>query len=75
MGDYGLSVGPGKDGWYWKSVSIGKYQRVYGFRYQRQLQTPVKAIALFKGKNEVDEECLNELEELLNYVNFEFNKI
>jgi hypothetical protein len=52
-----------------------KYQKVYGFRYQRQLQTLVKAIALLKGKDQVDEECLDELEELLNYINFEFNKI
>ena len=52
-----------------------KYQKVYGFRYQKQLQTLVKAIALFKGQDEVDDECLDELEELLNYINFEFNKI
>ena len=52
-----------------------KYQKVYGFRYQRQLQTLVKAIALFKGKDEVDEECLDELQELSNHINFEFNRI
>jgi len=52
-----------------------KYQKVYGFRYQRQLQTLVKAIALFKENEEVNEECLDELEELLNYINFESNKI
>jgi hypothetical protein len=52
-----------------------KYQKVYGFRYQRQLQTLVKAIALFKGRDEVDEECLDELEEVANYINFQSNKI
>lgn len=52
-----------------------KYQKVYGFRYQRQLQTLVKAIALLKSKDEVDKECLDELEVLTNYINFEFNKI
>lgn len=52
-----------------------KYQKVYGFRYQRQLQTLVKAIALLKGKDEVDKECLDELEEVANYINFQFNKI
>lgn len=52
-----------------------KYQKVYGFRYQRQLQTMVKAMALLKKKTKVDEECIDELEELANYINFEFNKV
>jgi len=57
------------------AAAHSEYQKVYGFRYQRQLQTLAKAIALLGDKDEVDEECLDELEELLNYINFEFNKI
>ena len=52
-----------------------RYQRVYGFRYQRQLQALAKALALLEGKDEVDKECLDELENLASYLNFQFNRI
>jgi hypothetical protein len=52
-----------------------EYQKVYGFRYQKQLQTLAKAIALLKNKDEVDEECIDDLKELTNFINFEFTKI
>jgi hypothetical protein len=52
-----------------------QYQKVYGFRYQKQLQTLAKAIALINGKEEVDKECMDELGELANFINFDFNKI
>ena len=55
--------------------AYSKYQKVYGFRYQRQLQTLAKAIALRKGKDKVDEKCIAKLEELLIYINFDYNKI
>jgi hypothetical protein len=50
-------------------------QRLYGFRYQMQLQTFVKAIALLEGKEKVDRECIAEMERLLEFINVEFNKI
>jgi hypothetical protein len=52
-----------------------EYQKVYGFRYQKQLQTFAKAIALLDGKDEVDDECIEELERLSEYINFDLNKI
>lgn len=52
-----------------------QYQKVYGFRYQRQLQTLAKAIALLDDKAEVDRECIHELERLVNFINFDQNKI
>lgn len=52
-----------------------QYQKVYGFRYQRQLQTFVKAIALLEGKQQVDDQCIQELGRLANFINFNFSKI
>lgn len=52
-----------------------QYQQVYGFRYQRQLQTLAKAIALLEGKDEVDKQCIQELARLANHINLNFNKI
>jgi hypothetical protein len=52
-----------------------QYQKVYGFRYQKQLQTLAKAIALANEKEEVDKDCMDELGELANFINFEFNRI
>jgi hypothetical protein len=52
-----------------------EYKKVYGFRYQKQLQTLVKAIALFDGKLEVDRECIHEFERLSTFINFDLNKI
>ena len=52
-----------------------EYNRVYGFRYQKQLQTFAKAIALLKGKDEVDDDCIRRLGRLANYINFELTKI
>jgi hypothetical protein len=57
------------------AASHSQFQQIYGFRYQRQLQTLVKALALLKGKNEVDDECIKELEKLADYINLDFNKI
>jgi hypothetical protein len=57
------------------AAAHSEYQRVYGFRYQKQLQTFAKAIALLKDKDEVDEECIHKLGELSKYINFEQNKI
>jgi hypothetical protein len=51
------------------------YQKVYGFRYQRQLQALAKAIALVKGKKEVDRECIRELGKLSNFINLDSNRI
>jgi hypothetical protein len=52
-----------------------QYQRLYGFRYQRQLQTLVKAIALLEGKYSVDDDCIQELGRLANFINLNFSKI
>jgi hypothetical protein len=52
-----------------------QYQKVYGFRYQRQLQTFAKAIALLQGKEEVDDQCIQELGRLANFINLNFSKI
>jgi hypothetical protein len=52
-----------------------QYQGVYGFRYQRQLQTLAKAIALMEGKNEVDYPCIQELGRLANFINLNQTKI
>lgn len=52
-----------------------KYQQVYGFRYQKQLQTFAKALALMDGKDEVDDQTIQELGRLANYVNLNFSKI
>jgi hypothetical protein len=57
------------------AVQQSDIHNIYGFRYQMQLQTFVKAIALLEGKNKVDQECIDELERLLEYINLEFNKI
>ena len=51
------------------------YQKLYGFRYQKQLQTFVKAIALMEGKEEVDDWCVQELGRLANFINLQFNNI
>lgn len=50
-------------------------QRLYGFRYQMQLQTFVKAIALLENKEKVDRQCIKELKRLLDFINLECNKI
>jgi len=52
-----------------------QHQKVYGFRYQRQLQTFVKAIAQLDGKEEVDNQCIQELGRLANFINLNFYKI
>lgn len=55
--------------------SHSKFQKIYGFRYQRQLQTLAKALAFLECKKEVDEDCINELMRLAHYINLDFNKI
>lgn len=59
------------------AVSLAKDSRckVYGFRYLKQLQTLAKAIALLKGKDTVDEECLDALIAASEFINYEFTKI
>ena len=52
-----------------------QHQKIYGFRYQRQLQGLAKSIALVEGKDMVDEECITELGRLSNYINLNFTKI
>lgn len=52
-----------------------KFYKLYGFRYQRQLQTLAKAIALCAEKNEVDDECIQKLEEMLDFINLNFTRI
>jgi hypothetical protein len=57
------------------AAANSKYQKLYGFRYQRQLQTFAKALALVEGKSEVDDQCIQELGRLADYINLNFSKI
>jgi hypothetical protein len=57
------------------AAAHSQYQQVYGFRYQRQLQTFSKALALLEGKDAVDEHCIQELGRLANFINLNFSKI
>jgi hypothetical protein len=57
------------------AASHSKYQSIYGFRYQRHLQTFAKALALLEGKDTVDDQCIKELEKLAEYMNLDFNKV
>jgi hypothetical protein len=57
------------------AVEHSKYQKFYGFRYQRQLQTFTKSLAMLEGKKKVDIACIRELERLLEFINFEFTKL
>ena len=57
------------------SMLLAAASKAYGFRYQRQLQTFAKAIALLQGKDQVDEECIREVERLANYINLDGHKI
>jgi len=57
------------------AAAHSQFQKVYGFRYQRQLQTFSKALALLEGKDEVDDQCIRELSRLANYINLNFQKI
>jgi len=57
------------------AASHFQHQRVYGFRYQRQLQAFAKAIALLEGKNIVDDDCIKELSRLADFINLNFNKL
>lgn len=50
-------------------------EKIYGFRHQKQFQTLLKAVALSKDKNKVDEDDFNDLEQCLEYCNLEFNQI
>jgi len=57
------------------AASHSRYQRIYGFRYQRQLQAFAKAIALLEGKNTVDDDCIKELARLADFINLNFTRI
>lgn len=57
------------------AANMAKYQKLYGFRLQKQLQTFIKAIALLQGKKEVDHDCLDEFKNLFPYLNLNFEKI
>ena len=56
-------------------VSFAEAEQIYGFRFQKQLQTLLKAVALSKGKDKVEEEDLNDLMACLNYCNTNHNFI
>lgn len=57
------------------AAAHSRFQEVYGFRYQRQLQTFAKSVALLEKKQEVDDDCIQELGRLANFINLQFNKI
>lgn len=57
------------------AVEHSKHQQIYGFRYQRQLQTFAKALAMIEKKKRVDRDCIEELARLAEYINLSFNKI
>ena len=62
---------------YAKSLAIKQsdIHDLYGFRYQRQMQIFVKAIALLEDKMKVDEDCIEELDRLSEFINLGFNQI
>ena len=57
------------------AAASSQYHKLYGFRYQRQLQTFAKALALLEQKDEVDDQCIQELGRLANYINLNLSKI
>jgi len=57
------------------ATAHSQYQRLYGFRYQRQLQTLAKSIAVLEGKDSVDDDCISELGRLANFINLNFSKV
>lgn len=57
------------------SIRLANWEKLYGFRHQKQLQTLLKAVALSKGKTIVDDEDLKDLQSVAEYFNLEFNII
>lgn len=54
---------------------LASAEKLYGFRHQKQLQTLLKACALSKGRNEVIQTDVNEIKDIAEYFNLEYNFI
>lgn len=57
------------------AIYFGEAQGLYGFRMEKQLQTLLQAHALMNGRERVTEEDVEAVEELLHYVNMNFNEL
>lgn len=57
------------------SIALSEAQKMYGFRLQKQLQTLLKSIALYKGKKIVDNDIFDEFEKIIDFINYDFNAI
>lgn len=57
------------------ATRFGKAHGIYGFRMEKQLQTMLEAHALMYQRTKVDEGDVKAVEQLLQYVNLDFNKL
>ncbi len=57
------------------SVSLAEAQNLYGFRMQKHLQLLMMANALMNRRDTVNNEDLEKVKELTNYINLEYNPI
>jgi hypothetical protein len=57
------------------SMEFEKLEKVYGFRRQEQLQTLLMANALKNGRYRVEEEDLDKITELSDYINLRYKEI
>lgn len=55
--------------------SHSQLEKIYGFRYQRQLQVFAKALAMLNGRECVNDDDIHELGKLANYINLDLRNV
>lgn len=56
-----------------ESFRFAEASRLYGFRFQRQMQVLMKSIALYGGRRKVSKRDYKEAMNLMNWINLDFN--